>query len=139
MIAAYLRDSTVRRIVILAELQLLVPEFIFEEFAKHLPALAKRSGLGRKESRDLIDRLRGRFAVVPEELVRGYLPEATRIMKAIDERDAAYIAAALCIRCDGVWSDDPHLKRQDAVRCWTTRELASALRQAGFPIDSGNP
>lgn len=130
--AAFLRDSMVRRIVTLAELQLLVPEFIFEELEKHLPELAERAGLDRAGSQKLIERLRQNFTIVPPELVDTKMGDALPLMAGIDARDAAYLAAALCVPCDGIWSDDPHLKRQSAVRCYNTGELIGALRKAGF-------
>jgi hypothetical protein len=29
----------------------------------------------------------------------------------------------MSVSCDGIWSDDKHLKRQDKVRVWTTKEV----------------
>jgi len=131
LVAAYLRDSTIRRIVTLAGLHLLVPDYIFEEFEKHRPELALRTGLGEEEAARLLERLRRHLMVVPSELASEKLAEAKAIMKHIDERDAAYVATALSVACDGTWSDDPHLKEQRAVRCLTTRELLDALRSDG--------
>jgi len=133
LVAAYLRDSTVRRIILFSDVQFLVPEFIFEELENHLPELTKRSGLTEAESKRLLDRLRGRFAIVPEELVSQQLQVARAAMKGIDPKDTAYLACALCVPCDGIWSDDPHMKRQDLVVSFTTGELLDRLRREGFP------
>lgn len=132
LIAAFLKDSTVRRIVILSGLQLLVPEYLLEELEAHFPELWRRSGLREEEAREMLERLLTYFTVVPHEIVAQGLPEATRVMEAIDPRDTAYVAAALGIDCDGIWSDDPHLKRQESVACWTTRELVRELKKIGF-------
>lgn len=134
LIAAFLRDSTVRRIVTLAGLHLLVPEFIFEEFDRHRLALGRRAGLSPEESRALLERLRRHFVVVPADLVAASFPGARRVLRGIDERDAPYVAAALAVPCDGIWSDDPHLKAQRTVPCLTTRELVQTLRASGVRL-----
>ncbi len=132
LIAAFLKASTVRRIIILSGLRLFVPEYLLEELEALLPELWRRSGLREEEAREMLERLLTYFTIVPHEIVAQGLPEASRVMEAIDPRDAAYVAAALCIDCDGIWSDDPHLKRQERVACWTTRELVRELKKIGF-------
>lgn len=132
LIAAFLKDSTVRRIVILSGLQLFVPEYLLEELEAHLPELWRRSGLREEEAREMLERLLTYFTVVPHEIVAQGLPEAAGVMEAIDPRDAAYVATALGIDCDGIWSDDPHLKRQETVSCWTTGELVRELKRIGI-------
>ena len=134
LIAAFLKDSTVRRIVTLAGLQLLVPEYILEEFERHRRALARRAGLAPRDAEALLARIRRHFVVVPADLVAGRIADAMRLLRGIDERDAPYLAAALAVPCDATWSDDPHLKRQRAVPCLTTRELVEALRDAGVHL-----
>ena len=53
-------------------------------------------------------------------------------MATIDPRDVAYVAAALAVPCDGIWSDDAHLKLQTVFPCWTTRDLVATLREHGL-------
>jgi predicted nucleic acid-binding protein len=133
-IAAFLRDSTMRKIVVLSGLQLLVPEYLFEEFEAHIEELCQRSGLDEHDARQLIDRLVAYLTVVPEEVVWRGMPEALELMGGIDQKDAPYLATALVLSCDGVWSDNPDVKEQQAVRCWTTPELVEELRKAGFRL-----
>ena len=134
LIAAYLRDSTVRRVVLLSDLQLLVPEFIFEELEKHLPELSRRAALSESRSTQLLERLRARFVTIPEELVSSNLQAGLEAMRDIDAKDAPYLAAALAVAAEGVWSDDPHMKRQHLVPCFTTAELLARLRKEGLPL-----
>lgn len=134
LIAAYLRDSTVRRVILLSDVQLLVPEFIFEELEKHLPELSGRAGLSEARSEELLERLRTRFVAIPEELVSSKLQTALAAMRGIDSKDAPYLAAALSVASEGIWSDDPHMKKQDLVPCYTTAELLNRLRREGFPL-----
>ncbi len=113
-------------------LTFMVPEYAFEEIRRHLPTLRKRSGIPAKDSERLLERLAGYFTVVPADAVARRLREAERIMAGIDPNDSAYVAAVLAAPCDGIWSDDPHLRRQPAIRCWTTPELVAELTASGM-------
>ncbi|HKZ88689.1 MAG TPA: PIN domain-containing protein [Thermoplasmata archaeon] len=134
LIAAYLRNSTIRRVILLSDIQLVVPEFIFEELERHLPELSKRAGLSKARSEELLERLRSRFVAIPEELVSSKLQTALDAMRDIDAKDAPYLAAALSVASEGIWSDDPHMKKQDLVPCYTTAELLDRLRKEGFSL-----
>lgn len=134
VVAAFLRDSTVRRILNLSFIEFLAPEFLFEELSPHLAELGRRAGLSGAKVHDLLRALREGIGIVPGDSVRSTWSRAAAVMASIDPRDTAYVAAALAVPCDGLWSDDPHLKRQTAVPCWTTRELIDALRREGLEV-----
>jgi predicted nucleic acid-binding protein len=118
----------------LSQLELFVPGFFREEFAKHLPRLQRRAGLTERGARDLADSLEAYLTVMPEEALLPFLARAAEVMGPIDPQDTDSLAAALATECDGIWSDDPHFKRQRVMACWTTEELVAALRQRGVPL-----
>ena len=133
-VAAFLKDSAVRRIVALSGLQLLVPEYLFEEVRRHLDELSERAGLQKGEASELLGRLGKYFIVLPQAILSARLNEAEKTMAGIDSRDAVYLAMALAVPCDGIWSDDPHMKMQKRVKCFTTRELVAELKADGFQV-----
>lgn len=49
-------------------------------------------------------------------------------MKDIDPEDAPIFAAALSVRCDGIWSEDVHLRKQDHFRIWRTKDLLHFIK-----------
>jgi len=134
VIAAFLRDSSVRRILTLSFLELFAPEFLAEEVEAHLPALRSRAGLSESAARELLHLLEGYVTTIPSDALLLRWEEAEAAMRDIDPRDVAYVAAALAVPCDGVWSDDPHLRAQKAVPCWTTSELLRELREHGLRV-----
>lgn len=136
MIAAFLRDSTVRRLLTLSVLELMAPEFLRSELAEHLPELQRRAGLSEAAARNVLERLEKYIDVIPTEASLIQWDRAIGAVESIDSGDVAYVATALAVRCDGIWSDDPHLKRQNVVECWTTRELLDALRDEGLKVQA---
>jgi predicted nucleic acid-binding protein len=49
--------------------------------------------------------------------------KALKIMESIDKKDAPFIALALSIPVDGIWSDDKHFKQQKTIKIFTTKDL----------------
>ena len=60
--------------------------------------------------------------IVSKEDVLASWGKAEAIMGSVDVDDVPFIAASLSRSCDGIWSDDEHLKGQGSVRVWTTLE-----------------
>lgn len=123
-----------RRILTHSPIEFSAPAFLFEEVERHMRSLRERAGLSERQSSELLRRLRDRMVVVPEDSLLPFWGEAKAAMEAIDPRDVAYVAAALALPCDGIWSDDAHLKRQTLVAFWTTKELVAVLREHGLPL-----
>jgi len=132
LVAAFLKDSTARRILTLSLIEFSAPTLLLEELERHLPSLRERAGLSARQSSELFRLLTGYVTTIAEDSLQPFWDEANEAMEGIDLRDAAYVAAALAIPCEGIWSDDLHLKAQGAVPCFTTRELVSMLRDEGL-------
>jgi len=132
VIAAFLRDSTVRRIVTLSVLELLAPEFLRAELDDHMPQLRRRGGLSEAAASEVMERLQKYIDFLPTEAILPHWDAAANALGGVDPEDVSYVATALSVPCDGIWSDDPHLKGQDLVPCWTTKELVEALRDDGL-------
>ena len=48
-------------------------------------------------------------------------------MNAIDPEDYVFVALALSINNDGIWSEDKHLEKQKVIRVWKTKDLLEHL------------
>ncbi len=134
LIVAFLRNSSLRRILALSFLGFFAPEFLREEVEKHLPVIRRRPGLSESPARELLDLIEGYVTTIPAEALLLHWEEAAAAMADIDPNDVADVAAALAVPCDGVWSDDPHLRAQKAVPCRATSELLKELRQQGLRL-----
>ena len=120
---ALIKKSVVRGIIVGSAHEFLTPAYLIEEIREHFDEVEKKSGLSRTEIESVVDALLARIRVVPADEVVSKWEEAEVIMKNIDENDIPFVAAALSAQCDGIWSDDRHLRRQRKVRVWTTRDV----------------
>ena len=125
ILKALIRDSVVRGMLLRPKHELLIPEYAIEETRRHLDVVAKKSGLTEEEIGQVLDMLLVKLEVVPAAKVTPKLGEAELVMSTIDAGDVPFVAAAISARCDGIWSDDKHLRRQNKVKVWTTKEVAA--------------
>ena len=127
ILKALIKNSRVRGILLNPRHQFYVPEYAVEETRKHILVVKEKTGLSESEIERVFDVLLSNLRVIPPKRVMRRFEEAQSIMRSIDTKDAPFVAAALSIASDGIWSDDVHLKRQSRVRVWNTREMVQLL------------
>lgn len=126
LVSALVKNSLTREILAHPEMEYAIPEFALQELEAHLDELLEKSGLTLAQFALLLGQLKGRMVVVPSEDIR-HREEARRVMDRIDPEDTVFIALALSIPNDGIWSQDRHFERQRRIKVWKTRELARRL------------
>ena len=57
------------------------------------------------------------------------LQEAYDVMKEIDEDDTPFLALALSIENDGIWSNDTHFEEQSLIKVYKTKELLHFIEE----------
>ena len=123
VLKALIRNSKVRAVLLGPTHQFLIPEYGIEEARKHVSRVVKKCGLSEGEVNVVFDALLSNMQLIPSERILGRWKEAEQIMAGIDREDVPFLAAALSTTCDGIWSDDAHLRRQKRVKVWTTKEV----------------
>jgi predicted nucleic acid-binding protein len=122
IIAALIKDGA-SRTILLSDHTFMTLSFSHDEMARHTPELLAKSHLTEHEFKILTKRLMQRIAILDDEVIRNKLKEAKRVMDPIDPADTPFIAAALSVPYEGIWTDDKHFLRQARVRVWTTDVL----------------
>lgn len=121
LVSALMRDSGARRVLFLSENTFHAPEEILEELFKYSELLAKKSGFSIDETRTFMFFIKSMFITYPKEKYKKYIKEAKTLIS--DEKDAPFIALALSIKNEGVWTEDKHFKKQNSIKIWSTKEL----------------
>lgn len=128
IIAALVRDSYSRRIILSEKFEFATVEFGISEVKKHRGYILKKAKLSTPQFNDLMTRFLARIEVLSEEEIGAEaFADAVKIMGGIDKADAPFVALALGIKNDGIWSDDRHFLQQKAVKVWRTKSLADKL------------
>ena len=128
LIAVLIKDSMTRRILLLPDLQFLLPTFALDELARHRAKIARAARLKVDEIDLLLTLLLTSVVVVPFERIAPHLPAADALIGAIDPDDVPFVALALAEEHDGIWSNDRAFENIPNIKLWTTTSLKTHLR-----------
>lgn len=105
------------------------PNTLLESLKKYESLLIEKSGLSTDELNTLLSLILGKIIVVEKEKYQHYMNEAYELIGTIDKDDVPYLALALSINCDGIWSEDNHFQRQTKVKTWKTAEIINRVEE----------
>ncbi|MGQ0554626.1 MAG: PIN domain-containing protein [Nitrospiraceae bacterium] len=128
LIAAPIKDSITRRILLLPDLEFLLPAFARDELARHRTKIVRAARLKGDELDLLLTLLLTSVAVIPFDRIAPYLPAADALTGAIDPDDVPFVALALAGEHDGIWSNDRAFENLPGIQLWTTTSLKTYLR-----------
>jgi predicted nucleic acid-binding protein len=115
VLSAALRDGAVRRALATADADLFAPAFLQAELDKHLPAIARRAGVRVADARAALDRLVADVIWVEPRDIQSRWDEAYGALGGIDAKDVPYLACALAVGADAIWSFDQDFDSQKLV------------------------
>ena len=122
LVAALIKDSITRRILLLSDLEFLLPAFALDELARHRAKIARAARLKVDEIDLLPTLLLTSVVVVPFVRIAPYLPAAHALMGAIDPDDVPFVGLARIIH--------------EHFCCNRRSAVSTSLRSAGSPLKS---
>ena len=127
VLAAVIRNSTSRRLLLDLNLSLFAPEVLKTEVLRHIDAdeeIQQKVNLPVAELRDIFDLICSRITFIHEEIYSKYEKESMEV--APHKEDAPYIALALHLQCP-LWSHDGGIAKQKLVEVVNTKQIIDHL------------
>jgi predicted nucleic acid-binding protein len=109
IIAALVKDSASRKILLSDKFDFLTIEITKQEIEEHRQELLDKTRLTDEQLNLALSLLFSRIFVVSDIVVESKMDQAKKIMDALDPDDTPFVALALAVENDGIWSDDKHL------------------------------
>jgi len=129
IIAALVKDSASRNILLSDKFDFLTIEITRQEIEEHRQELLDKTRLTDEQLNLALSLLFSRIFVVSDIVVESKMDEAKKIMDALDPDDTPFVALALAVENDGIWSDDKHFKQQNTIRIWETKDLLTLIKR----------
>jgi predicted nucleic acid-binding protein len=107
--------------------ELYVPEYLYEEIARHDDLILEKSKLSTTDYTALLLLFQKHTKIVKHEVYLRTMPLAEQTMKAIDVTNSPFLALALALSSP-IWTNDVHFKHQNLVGVYTTNELLELLQ-----------
>ena len=133
LLAGLIKNSTVRKIIVESGWEFHYPEMSFHEVRKYKSLVLEKSGMNEEEYTELLNHLLKRIILVPEEQIKPKVEDANQLLGKVDTDDVVFLATAFSINNSKIWSDDPHLEKQDKVIVFKTKQIVIF-----FPGDLSN-
>ncbi|MBI2137361.1 hypothetical protein HYU12_02470 [Candidatus Woesearchaeota archaeon] len=127
IIAALIRDSASRKILFSDKFNFLTVSVTKFEIEEHKQEILEKARIGEDEFDKIFSLLFSKIFVVGDAAIESKMEEAKQIMDKIDSADTPFVALALAMETDGIWTNDNHFGQQVAVKIWKTDVLLRLL------------
>jgi putative PIN family toxin of toxin-antitoxin system len=129
IISGLIKDSVTREILLSADISFVIPEWVHTEIMKHKKLITKKAGIDQDELDKYIQELFQVVQTIPLDRYKSFIKKGLKVMGDIDKDDAPFIAIAMALHADGIWTNDKDFEKQDAVRVWKTKDLTEKFRK----------
>jgi len=133
--SALIREGSTLRLLefnsIFKIIELVAPEFLWDEIEEHKEEIIKKSKLSEEELEKVLEFIMSEIKAIPEEYFSEFLEETKDISP---EDDFPYVALALKLKSLGleakIWSNDKKLKDilEGRVEVLSTKEILERLK-----------
>jgi predicted nucleic acid-binding protein len=129
IIAALIKNSTSRAILFSNKFEFLTVGFARKELGNHKKEILAKTHITETALDALMAALFKRIYVVDDVAIKEMFDQAKEIMDKIDLDDTPFIALALSVESDGIWSDDKHFTMQKIIKIWKTGDILKLLNE----------
>jgi len=123
IMSALIKDSKSREIVLESGFEFYHPEISLRNIIKHEDEIIKKADVSKKQFKEIYNVLLEKILLIKTENFLANLEEAKLIMGHIEIEDVPFIALALSIPNDGIWTDDEHFQKQNRIKIYTTSDI----------------
>jgi predicted nucleic acid-binding protein len=126
IIAALVRDSKAREIIMSGKLYFISPDFVLDEIYKYGENICEKSGISKIEFELMMALIFQRVSIINADYYKAYEETAKEIMKE-DVKDIPYVACSLALKCDGIWTNDSDFENIKEIKIFSTKELLKLI------------
>ena len=127
IIAALVRDSYSRKIILHGDLELLAIDISHKDIQKYKNDILSKAKITQGQFDSIFEKLNEKLIKLDDSIIEGKMKQAKEIMDKVDKDDTPFIAAALATKTD-IWSDDKHFGKQNRIKIWKTKDLSAHLK-----------
>lgn len=129
VIAALAKQSITKEVLLYPFIDYYTPDFLLDELEEHKEEIISKMHTDKPGYQKALGTLTSKLKIVNRNAYVQYLSQAYEIIGKLDKDDEPYIAVALSIKADGIWSYDPDFKHQKAVKLFSTGELLNIIKK----------
>ena len=121
IIAALLKNSSCRLIIMNPEFEFISPDYTLTEIDKYKEMILEKSKLSKDKLNVVMSIIFEKIEIIPENYYAKYLVKASKLIS--DKKDVAFLALAMAKNTQGIWTEDKAFKEQQIVKIYSTSDL----------------
>ena len=125
IIAAMIRDGISRQILFSDKFEFVSPDNIITEIYEHEAEIIEKALIDNAQFVFVISLMLDKIKIIAKEEYEAFKEGATKLIS--DKDDVPFIAVALALKADGIWSDDKHFIEQDMIRVFNTKDMINLM------------
>lgn len=126
IVAALVKNGLSRTIIFNKRFKFYTPDHTLQEIENHKLELLKKAELTSKNFDLLLSILLEKIIIVSKDRYEKNLSKVENLIS--DNEDTPFLAVAISINADGVWSDDRDFQEQSKMRILTTKDMLELIR-----------
>ncbi|MBI5065139.1 hypothetical protein HZA97_02775 [Candidatus Woesearchaeota archaeon] len=126
VIAALIKNSSAREVILSGKFELFSPEFVMEEINKYKKHICEKADISVDVFEMVVDILFEKITLMSKEKYDEFIEDAREIMKR-DIKDIPYVACYLAIKCEYLWTNDLDFTGMKGIEIISTRALLNLL------------
>jgi len=128
IIAAFLKDSITRRLLLHPHIKVFTTDYTVDEFLQHKDFIIKRAKYSKEDFDELAKIILPKIKITAQHNYFSKSEMAKKLIGSVDEKDIPIVALALTIENKGIWTYDEHFNVvKDKIKIWKTKELAKYM------------
>lgn len=125
--SALIKDSKTRELILSSKLQLICIQEIFDEIAKYRTQIIQRAKITESTFDTIFNEILKHIILFPKKIIEPCKVEANRLLAHRDAKDVPFLALALCVKVNGIWSNDKDFDEQSKIKRFTTGDLVKLI------------
>ncbi len=128
LIAAIIKDSMTRRLLLHEDLVIFVIDYSLDEIKKYEDVIIEKSKKDKVTINSVLKTILSKAHLIDSNLIKPNFPIGKELIGQTDEKDIPFVAAAVTLKTDGIWSEDPHFDIiKNRIKIWRTKDLAKQI------------
>ena len=127
IIASLIKDGPSRKILFSNLFEFLTPDYSLIEIYNHIEEIRKKTNNTIEEIEILVSMIFENIEIISEQNYLSYLDKAKNLIADID--DVPFIAVALLIKADGIWSDDSDFITNSEIKVFRTKDMMDMVEE----------
>ena len=127
IIAAIIKDSTTRQILLNKKFEFIAPSYVFSEITKYKDYITRKVNINSEEFDTLLSLIFENINIIKASEYDNFIKKLKN--EVSDSKDIPYLAVAVFTEAKGIWTHDIHFKEQNKIEIFANMDMLKLIKE----------